>query len=188
MGHVNQHTDPVHFGNQAVPKAAETVVLQLVATAAHQVLLVVGHQHVADAEFVVKRHEIEIAPDRTGALEMEADSQLAPVARTFDIGGGLGQHEVVRAGLDGAAFPGDQAHGFSHIGIIDSHGQTDEVEAGSGKAIRRGRFLVKAGSRDVDRGQGHVADHSLTQQLPRRLPSRTLCHLPRLPLFYLLED
>ena len=55
MGAIDQHADAVHFGDDRQAEPAKAFVVPFVAAVAHQVLLIVRHERVADGVFITYR-------------------------------------------------------------------------------------------------------------------------------------
>ena len=89
---------PLH---QVAAEAREARVAGLLAAVAHAIADIVGELHHAHAERVVRVHEVQVALDRVGALEVENQPELAVLLGCGDVGRLPHQHEI-RARVDQA--------------------------------------------------------------------------------------
>ena len=77
MRSVHQHANAVHLGHDLQPPAGEAAISPLRAAVAHVVAGVVGKQHVPHAKVVEGLHELQLAFEHVGFLEVEHQAELA---------------------------------------------------------------------------------------------------------------
>ncbi len=103
-----------------------------VASPRHVVVAVVGEMDLADAEVAIEPQHGEVALEHGGALEVEADRQLAVALRLPHFRYAAGQHEAIAMVGD----PGDRIEVHPDI-------DRDVVGAGPAMALQRRHALLR---------------------------------------------
>ena len=163
MRAVDQHADPLHFGDQLQAEPRQACVGAFVAAVADMVLLVVGHESMAHAEPVEDLDQTDIAVKGCRSLEVEADRQLALGLRRYGVLRAFEKKEFVVAFADEAAplrnapdrtqrvvrigRNGDRRHGVAAA----AHAlQRVQMRRPTSAGRRRGESLVPYDSRSVE--------------------------------------
>ena len=112
MGAIDHHADAVHLGDDLAPEFGEADVL-VMATAAGEVVAVVGEEHLAHAEPVIEVDHADIAVERVHAFEIEGDRKLALAPGAEDVLHRLDLDQGFRVGADPVA---KLRHAFQRLG------------------------------------------------------------------------
>ena len=91
---VHDDTRIVQPAHQVAAETGEAGIARFLATVTHAIADVVGELHHAHAKRVKGVHEVEVVPDRVGALEVEHQAEFLPLLGFWDLSGALDQLKI----------------------------------------------------------------------------------------------